>query len=239
MNTNCGTPTHPPDCYCDVALDAEEIPINYGSHEMWHGEAIVRALGIAVPWTSVSLEKFGESLCRAHDIWERQRHGHGGRTVEGEALRAAILDELRAGESMIDLARLLDVPFKTILETLTRSQPAVCWNWDEAEWLHVEAVIYDHFADNGNETLATMLGVHKCVVESLAEWYGVKINENGQDRIDRLKRLLLDGLHPVDAAKEANAQGIVANNEQMYKLRQGMRERGEVSMAMPRRLVVS
>lgn len=232
--TNCGFAHHQPECLCDVIIVAE-APINYGLTDIWHGEAIARAMNLGVPWTGKTIADYGSALLKAYDIWTR---GHRGEPIEGEVLRGKVCDLLRTGESMTDVARILDLPWKHIIVAMTNGVPATVWTWDEHQWLHAEGIIYDHFKDHGAETLVAMLGgdIHRCVVEQLAEWYGVKINENAQDRLDLLKRLLLQGLHPLDVVAECETRDITVTREQVYMIRKRLSERGEVPSPLPRRL---
>lgn len=232
---NCGTANHEEECLCDVHV-TEPTPINFGLTDTWHGEAIARAMGVGVPWRSCDVADFAESLLKAYDIWARDERR--GEPIEGEVLRIKVCDLLQAGESMTDVATILGKPWATVIRAMTNGVPATVWAWDEHDWLSAEAVIYDSFKDHGAETLVQMLGgeIHRCVVEQLAEWYGVKINENGQERLDLLKGLLRDGMHPLDAVEYLGHMDIVVSREQLYMLRKRLAERGEVASPLPRRL---
>lgn len=235
---NCGQPSHQSECICDVIVtDADRArPYRYGTHDLWHGDAIARAIGVGVPWKPEDFALFGESLLKAYDIWSREERR--GEPLEQEVLRMKVIDLLRTGESMNDVGLLLNIERDDIMRAMTNNTPATVWGWTETDWRHAEAIIYDHFANHGCEKLIEMLGgdMHHCVVEQLADWYGVKINENGQDRLDRLKRLLIDGMHPIDAVVAAADMGYVVSDQQLYHMRKRLAQRGEVSDVLPRRL---
>lgn len=236
MNTltpPCGTVDHDEACLCDVNLPETPTPITFGLTELWHGEAIARALGLGVPWDSAAFVKFGEALLKAHDLWARKERR--GERIEGEVLRMKTCDLLRSGVSMIDVARHLDVTHSEVMHAMTNGQHSAVWDWDETDWLVAEAIIYDSFANLSRDNLALRIGVHHHVVEHLADWYGVKVNQNGQARLDRMKAVLRAGVHPVDAEPMLRAEGFDVTAMQLYKTRKRMAERGEVSFVLPRR----
>lgn len=232
--TNCGESHHQPECLCDVVVQAT-TPINFGLTDTWHGEAIARAMNLGVPWSSSDVATFGEALLKAYDIWSSDTRR--GERIETEALRIKVCDLLRAGESMVDVAHILGQSWQHVIEAMTNGVPATVWSWDEDAWRAAEAIIYDSFKTHTANALTTMLGgVHHCVIEQLAEWYGVTVNAEGQTRMDFLKGLLRDGLHPIDVVIRAEEAGIKCNNEQLYMMRSRLVQRGELCSVMPRRL---
>lgn len=244
---NCGQSAHQPECLCDVVI-VQATPINYGLTDVWHGEAIARALNVGVPWKSSDLVVFGEALLKAYDIWSRQERR--GETIEGEVIRIKVCDLLRTGESMTDVARILHLDWKTVISAMTNGQPSTVWSWDEDQWRSAEAIIYDDFANHSKAELAMMLGIKQVwyeghgfappdVLDKLADWYGVKINENGQKRLDVLKQILRDGAHPVDAVAHAADLGYEATAKQCYMIRKRLSERGEVASVLPKRKVAA
>lgn len=229
----CGVVGHVAECLCDVIL-GEPTPINFGLTDVWHGEAVARAMGVGVPWTSATVAEYTASLLAAYDLW-RSRGVNRGEAIETEVLRHKVCDLLRAGESIVDVARMLDVDFKSMIHAMTNHVPATCWGWSEAEWLAVEAIIFDHFRSRSAEQLAAMIGpgVHHCVVDELAVWYDVSINADGAERQARMRGLLSDGWHPKEVAIEMRANGFDVSNEQVYMVRKRMANNGEVGSLMP------
>jgi hypothetical protein len=230
---SCGIVGHDDACLCDVTLPETPTPIAFGLTELWHGEAIARALGFGVPWDSEQFAEFGEALTKAYDIWARKERR--GERIEGEVLRLKACELLQTGVSMVDVAYRLDVAHSELMHAMTNGQHSAVWDWDDTDWLVVEAVIYDDFANLSRDNLAIKIGVHHHVVEHLSEWYGVKVNQNGQTRLDRMKMALLDGLHPNDAEQQLRLEGWDVTAMQLYKMRKRMAERGEVSFVIPLR----
>lgn len=236
--TDCGDTTHDPDCLCDVII-IDPTPINYGLTDVWHGDAIARAIGVGVPWKHGDVADFGDALLKAYDIWSRPNRR--GERIEGEVLRLKVLDLLRTGESMTVIPRLLDVPYKDIMHAMTNGVPATVWAWDEMRWLTAEAIIHDHFSKHGCEVLIDMLGgnLHHCVIDQLADWYGVKVNEKAQDRLTLMRKVLTEGAHPLDAYNHFTSLGIACSKEQVYMMRKRMVKNGMVSPVMPSRSPVT
>lgn len=232
LQSSCGTVDHDEACLCDVELPETPTPIAFGLTELWHGEAIARAIGVGVPWTRKAFVDYGEALLKAHDLWARRERR--GERIEGEVLRMKVCDLLRAGVSMIDVANQLDVDHDDVMHAMTNGQPSTVSDWDEAEWLTAEGVIYDHFANMSREELAIRLGISERMVGSLADWYGVSINVNGQTRNDRMRAALRE-LHPLDALDALKADGITCTPNQLYMMRKRMAERGEVGFVIPKR----
>jgi len=213
-------------------------PINFGLTELWNGETITRAMNLGVPWSRSDVADFGTALLKAHDMWAKGSPR--GETVEGEVLRNKVCDLLRGGDSMVDVARILDLPWKTIARALTNNVPTPVWNWSEHDWLRVEGIIYDSFPNHGDKALAAMLGpdVTWRVVASLAEWYGVTVNQNGQERLTAMQAALRGGMHPVDACAHFTTLGYACTKEQMYMMRKRLSANGEVSPVLPQRAVI-
>jgi hypothetical protein len=220
-----------------VVLDGDGTPINYGMTDLWHGEAIARAMEVAVPWSSKDLADFGESMLKAYDMWKRDARR--GEAVETEVLRMKVCELLRGGVSMLDVSKHLDVGFPAIIRAMTNGVRATCWDWDEVQWLTAEALIYDGFKYHGMDHLAKKLGVHRDVIAKLSEWYDVPLFTEGQARLDYLKDLLIDGLHPLDAAATAREAGYEATNENMYVMRKRLVHQGKVPAPMPERRVAA
>lgn len=232
--TTCGVADHEAECLCDVTLPDTPTPIRFGLTELWHGEAIARATGAGVPWTGKGIADFGSALLKAYDMWSRREQR--GQAYSDEVLRNNVIDLLRSGESMTDVARIVDCDWHHLIRVMTNYSPSAVWGWDEEMWLTVEAIIYDHFRDHGHDALAKMIGDGSWrVVEALADWYGVKVNENGQDRMDAIKARLREGWHPMDVAASMRAYGHKCSNEQAYMIRKRLVTRGELSPVMPAR----
>lgn len=234
----CGTEPHGPECLCDVVLGVERTPINYGMTDVWHGEAIARAMDVGVPWSGKDIADFGESMLKAYDMWKRDARR--GEAIEGEVLRSKVCDMLRSGISMLDVSKRLDTEWAVIIRAMTNGVRGVVWGWDDAQWLMAEALIYDGFRYNGMDKLAKQMGVHRDVVIKLSEWYGVPINTEGQARLDFLKGLLADGLHPIDAMHAAHDAGYEeVTDQQMYHMRKRMVHNGDVTAPLPQRQVTA
>ena len=230
--TTCGL-DHAVDCLCDVHIESI-TPINFGTNELWHGEAVTRAMNLGVPWSSKDFADLMGALTKAHDTWVEGKHFN---NTEAHVLRVQIIDLLRAGDSIIDVADILGCAFKQVLSALTNDTPATVWMWDEAQWLAAEALIYDGFEHHSAEVLVEMLGggFHRGVIDQIADWYGVTVNLNGQARLTQMQDALRGGMHPLDAVVHFTALGFKCSPNQMYMMRKRLSERGEVSSALPSR----
>lgn len=226
-----------PDCLCDVIIN-EETNIAVGIDEMWHGRRIADALGLGVPWTSASFAELMSSITQAHDIWleRNQSVGDGwnsenqnGMGVEDQVLRHTVINLLSTGMSMVDVPRHLDLDYQTIIRAMTHYNESVFWGWDEVDWLTAEAVIYDDFEHNGEEKLVKLLGgVSRSTVRSLANWYSVTVNCEGQRRLDTIKAAIRTGRPLRDIHEELTAQGVECNRDQLSAMRRNMIKRGEL-----------
>lgn len=218
---NCGQYNHADDCLCDVGVSGK-TPISFGLTELWHGERVARSLGLGVPWTGATFMDCMAALTYAYDIWSRDQMVRRGTPIEGEVLRGRVVDLLQSGESMVDMATLLDVPFKTIIETMTDGKRSSIWDWDDVEWLRAEAIIHDNFCEHGRQTLATMVGVTERIVSRLAEWYGVAVNQNAADRLTAMKGVLVECFDLGEAVERIRFLGYECNVAQLRELQRRM-----------------
>lgn len=227
----CGQADHDDACLCDVVVE-HPTPIRFGTHELWHGAAITRALDLGVPWSGASFEKFGDALLRAHDIFVQLGSG-ASHDVTTLAERAKEL--LRTGTSMVDVHRQLECTRSMVVQALTNNSPSDCWDWDEQRWLEVEGVVYDRFASFTIRQAAAVLGCGRRLAANLADWYGVRLGQGAQSRLDAMKAALVEGLHPIDAAAHVEALGYEVTLSQMRATRRRLVERGECAAELPAR----
>ena len=239
----CGIASHSRGCNCDVDLDAaaerNDAPrigpmCKVGTDDgLWNSRRIADALKVGHPYTADTFLLLYESVTSTYDLLARE--GKRGEAIEGEMLRIQVCDLLRTGVSMTTVASALDLPLETIMRAMTNGVSAVVWSWDETQWLEAEAIIHGSFETHSGEQLAAMLGVHHCVIDKLAEWYGVTLNVKGKAYNDLLNSTLLRGLNPHDAAEYLATLGITVSPETMYNRRKRLVESGEVSSVIPKR----
>ena len=83
---------------------------------------------------------------------------------DGE-VKACALTLLRSRESMVDVARILDLRWSVVIAALTDGEPTAEWCWDEHDWLAAEAAIYE-----GGEELRAH-GITVPDVTAVRHWY--------------------------------------------------------------------
>lgn len=238
----CGVPEHESDCLCDVVLEGDPTPINFGLTELWHGAAVAQALDLGVPWDGGAVADFGSALLKAYDIFTKLGRGQ---SHDLTTLAEQAKGLLRTGTSMVDVSRQLDCTHSMVMQALTNNVPSVCWEWRESDWLDMEDVVYNHFPSLSERQAAAVVcggdpsgksGAARRLAANLADWYGVRLGQNAQERLDAMKAALLDGLHPIDATALVASYGFEVTLPQMRMARRRLVASGECCAELPPRV---
>lgn len=240
---NCGTTDHPPECLCDVDLGAaaqrhgcERVsPIRFGTHEVLNASRVAERLGLGVPWTGEAFVELyrahvdNHDRCAAIRAKDRTRHSY--------VVADRVKHMLRQGCSIAAAALTLGMVPQEALRALTNGSPTNMEGWTEQVWEENEAFIRSEFPKHTRDHLSKRLRVNWATIDSLADWYGVEYNtDNESTKATALvKRLLSEGWHPGDVTAEAQRSGLPANSASVYKMRQRMVDRGELTAELPER----
>lgn len=146
--------------------------MNYHFKDVWHAEIVATATGYKGNGGG-NLADFLEALAMGYDA-TREVAAQDDDWLEGVAhptYRAAIVEQLRAGESIIDLPAILGDSFIRILAGITKAYPSILWTWGEARWAALEDQLNSAPAHNPT-VLGRAFGITTDQAGALIKLYG-------------------------------------------------------------------
>ena len=175
--------------------------------------------------TGTELADWGEALLSAYDTWRAVASAGRG--------RAAVIELLRGGVSIVDCPRYLGVPWETVREEVTHGL-GVAGQWSPEDWVCVEAVLHEGGVGTmGIRELGEKLGVSKETARRLCVMYGVQTSTYRRERQDSIRHYLRAGLSVAEVVTACAADGHDVTNSAAYMVRRRMVERGELSRDEP------
>jgi hypothetical protein len=175
----------------DPVAVTDPSPMNYSAMEVWHADMITRAMGLSRPWTGEKFATMYEAVTAAYDATRLAAHMPN--TVEDmKARRAAKVQHLRKGESILDLPTITGTPFAQIIQILTLNTVSDCWTWDDYKWLALESNLQTEGLNVTDGYLARQLGTTERTIRTIREWYGVAGGATRANRKQRIEEIIID-----------------------------------------------
>lgn len=204
----CGLAGHD-DCRCDVIIDTP-TEVHYGFDQVWGGDVARRGLGIDPMEGGARLATFLEALGSAYDATRRMYDpSDDDPSIGAKELRPLIGEQLQAGESIIDLPDILGRSMAAILAGVTGGNPALCWAWDDMEWLRWESRMAD--TDIVTARLAADFNLHPSSCKSMMELWGAKDAGSSKTASDKVAKAFVEANPELSSYEVATAladQGI-------------------------------
>lgn len=163
----CGEQDHDEECLCDVVI-TEPVRVRYHLKDTLHAGVIQRALGINKIDSPAKAGELMEALGKAYDACRRY-DGIADEVPDMYNNRRKILGLLQAGESIIDIPKLVGLDFVDVVRVLTAGRATKLWLWDEATWAEVEDAVRSGI---GRKLLARRFGVEENQARTVLKWYG-------------------------------------------------------------------
>lgn len=186
------------DDLADVVV-AEVAPINFGTHEILGGEFITRQLNLGQPWSNDDFVDFLEALGVAYDNYRRlgRELNDSAQTTGGpNDIRVLASAHLLAGESMVDVPALLEVPWDDLIWAISGgNQCAFYAVWGDIEWLKFEALIAGKVAVPVAEIRREfgLSSASRYSIGGLLGLYG-KVPERRLGELDELGKVVLEAV---------------------------------------------
>lgn len=222
-----GASIHPPDDLSDVII-TEPITPKYAFDQVWHAGLIARATGYR-GGGGKQLADFLEALAYGYDATRRLADldsdwTSGIRTTD---LRGRIVEQLQAGESIVDLPNILGDSFARILAALTHEQSSLVWTWSELQWIEFETYIMSSDKHSDFE-LHRKFHMGRRQAASLIEAYGKTVGEaRSKDRAKKAEAIVVKYLDRSNVEVEARLadEGLEYSQASIRKIRQRIKER--------------